>query len=66
MPNWVHQLSALLTVIFGSLATFDWSGLISPAHAALVVTIIGAVKAVASVLAPSAPAAATVSTSSGS
>lgn len=64
MPNWVHSISSLLVVIFGSLAAFDWSGLISPAHAGIVVAIIGAIKAVATTLAPSVPASTVASSGS--
>lgn len=56
MPNWVHSVSSLLVVIFGSLASYDWSGLITPEHAGIVVAIIGAIKAIATTLSPSVPA----------
>jgi hypothetical protein len=55
MPKWVHNASSLAVVLFGSLAAFDWSSMISANTAAKIVLGLGVAKTLANSVAGATP-----------
>lgn len=56
MSKTVHAISAVLVTVFGSLAAFHWSDIVSPTVAADIVVGLGVAKTILTFVAPSAPA----------